>query len=141
LLGREEKPALEDLEGKNALPPQKINPNIIMTTLSRTAIDAKPDGMSNQAAVVPVEPTLTSQQSQILEKILRGENFFFTGSAGTGKSVLLRAIIRAFQERQAKRTYQVETSVDAFAAGDLGIGGGVERWKLGVTASTGMAAM
>jgi Cdc6-like AAA superfamily ATPase len=95
----------------------------------------------------PNDPPLTEQQAEILERILNGENIFFTGSAGTGKSVLLRAIIRAFKER-----YDAEMAEDVKhkkANGETSSSGeayGVDevkerRWKLAVTASTGMAAM
>ncbi|KAJ1299570.1 hypothetical protein OPQ81_002537 [Rhizoctonia solani] len=40
-------------------------------------------------------PELSEEQRQVLQKVLQGESIFFTGSAGTGKSVLLRAIIEA----------------------------------------------
>lgn len=102
----------------------------------------------SQAATI--DPPLTAQQSQILDKILAGENFFFTGSAGTGKSVLLRAIIKAFRQREqeAKQDANIRENehVQAYLRGDAvsdmsRSNDRVERWKLGVTASTGMAAV
>jgi len=97
----------------------------------------------------PTDPPLSTQQSMVLDRILKGENFFFTGSAGTGKSVLLRAIIKAFGEKAAaaqKELYQKRGSEDAgYLEGQPIVGrldaSGVQRWKYGVTASTGMAAM
>uniref|UniRef100_A0A2C9LRZ0 ATP-dependent DNA helicase PIF1 n=1 Tax=Biomphalaria glabrata TaxID=6526 RepID=A0A2C9LRZ0_BIOGL len=38
---------------------------------------------------------LTLEQNNVLEAVLRGRNIFFTGSAGTGKSYLLKRIIGA----------------------------------------------
>jgi ATP-dependent DNA helicase PIF1 len=73
------------------------------------------------------EPELSPQQADILAKIMRGENFFFTGSAGTGKSVLLRAIILAFKKKRAELKNKPNT--------------GVIPWELAITASTGMAGL
>ncbi|CAE6440896.1 unnamed protein product [Rhizoctonia solani] len=42
-----------------------------------------------------LRPELSEEQKYVLNKVLEGESLFFTGSAGTGKSVLLRAIIEA----------------------------------------------
>lgn len=44
----------------------------------------------------PAKPAveLSPEQQEVLDKVMRGENVFFTGSAGTGKSVVLREIIR-----------------------------------------------
>lgn len=63
-----------------------------------------------------VDPPLSEQQQEVLKRCMEGTNIFFTGSAGTGKSVLLRALIKALKER---------------SGGD----------NVAVTASTGMAAL
>lgn len=109
----------------------------------------------------PAEPELSTEQARILDRIMQGDNFFFTGSAGTGKSVLLRAIIREFnkrywadqkhksQERRHLEEQYVRGEIDAQEITEFdqrnslnGAGqASSETWKLGVTASTGMAAM
>ena len=44
----------------------------------------------------PVGPaSLTKEQKEVLNAAVNGKNIFFTGSAGTGKSYLLRRIIGA----------------------------------------------
>ncbi|KAL0099689.1 hypothetical protein PUN28_019828 [Cardiocondyla obscurior] len=43
----------------------------------------------------PVSGELTEEQACVLNMVLSGKNVFFTGSAGTGKSFLLRKIISA----------------------------------------------
>lgn len=66
----------------------------------------------------PETPTLSDEQTAILNMVVREEkSIFFTGSAGTGKSLLLRAIIAALRQ---KYTY--------------------EPSHLAVCASTGLAA-
>ncbi|KAI0923745.1 hypothetical protein AcV5_010527 [Taiwanofungus camphoratus] len=60
---------------------------------------------------------LSEEQKHILSLVLDGHSLFYTGSAGTGKSVLLREIITKLKQRYS-------TSPDAVA----------------VTASTGIAA-
>ncbi|XP_039179148.1 ATP-dependent DNA helicase PIF1 isoform X2 [Crotalus tigris] len=40
--------------------------------------------------------TLSQEQSRVLSAVLSGKNVFFTGSAGTGKSYLLKKIVASF---------------------------------------------
>uniref|UniRef100_A0A670XP50 ATP-dependent DNA helicase PIF1 n=1 Tax=Pseudonaja textilis TaxID=8673 RepID=A0A670XP50_PSETE len=42
------------------------------------------------------KPTLSQEQSRVLNAVLSGKNVFFTGSAGTGKSYLLKKIVASF---------------------------------------------
>lgn len=72
---------------------------------------------SAEAEAEDALPPLSPQQQQVLDRILKGENIFFTGAAGTGKSYLFRAIIKSLR-----------SSV-----------GGAKT--VAVTASTGMAAL
>lgn len=58
---------------------------------------------------------LSSEQEHVLQLAMRGASLFYTGSAGTGKSVLLRSIIKALRQKY-------------------------EKGKVAVTASTGLAA-
>lgn len=70
---------------------------------------------------------LSDEQQHVLDEvILRNENVFFTGSAGTGKSVLLRELITQLRQKYAPKSKNDywEASNDSVA----------------VTASTGIAA-
>lgn len=51
---------------------------------------------------------LSPEQQQVFNKVKAGENVFFTGSAGTGKSVLLREIITWLRENG--KTFAVAAS-------------------------------
>lgn len=50
------------------------------------------------------EVALSPEQQRILAKVQLGQNVFFTGSAGTGKSILLREIIRWCRGPGRRRT-------------------------------------
>lgn len=50
--------------------------------------------------VVPiVEPPLCKEQADLVNLILTGRNVFYTGSAGCGKSTVLKAFVKRFKER------------------------------------------
>ncbi|ROW16673.1 hypothetical protein VPNG_01514 [Cytospora leucostoma] len=70
---------------------------------------APPDGAGAPAgsakAITSVRPSspLSDEQHRVLRMVLdEGRNIFFTGSAGTGKSLLLREIIKALKQKYAK---------------------------------------
>jgi len=66
----------------------------------------------------PPPPELTPEQARVLELVAAGRSVFFTGGAGTGKSTVQRAILKALKEKY---------------------GGGFEA-RVAVTAPTGVAA-
>ncbi|KAJ3818515.1 PIF1-like helicase-domain-containing protein [Lentinula raphanica] len=73
---------------------------------------------SSDNSTDPSHVALNAEQTRVLRMVVEeGKNVFFTGAAGTGKSLLLRAIIRALRQKYSK-------SKDAIS----------------ITASTGMAA-
>lgn len=73
--------------------------------------------ISNPPAKTPAKIFLSAEQRHILQLVTKGDSVFYTGSAGTGKSVLLREIITTLKKKYT-------SSSDAIA----------------ITASTGIAA-
>jgi hypothetical protein len=122
-------------------------------------------------AAVPLPPSaipepepeivLSPPQQRILDMVLSGKSVLIHGSAGTGKSVLIRAIKKAFEAR-----YEALNPLDPKVDGSQGLGAVAQaratgdysrlqmtaeervahplpekKWKLRVTASTGLAAV
>ncbi|KAG8837213.1 hypothetical protein FRB91_008285, partial [Serendipita sp. 411] len=87
-------------------------------TKMKLPVSTQPEGATKPKAKAPELFSLSSQQRAIHDIVVQeGKNVFFTGSAGTGKSVLLRSIIKSLRAKYVK-------SPDAIA----------------ITASTGIAA-
>jgi ATP-dependent DNA helicase PIF1 len=92
----------------------KENTQSAATTSTAQYITSKPKPPTGKAVA---KVFLSSEQAEILKLVDEGHSLFYTGSAGTGKSVLLREIIRTLRKKHVKNS-------DAVA----------------VTASTGIAA-
>ncbi|KAG9075646.1 hypothetical protein FS749_012667, partial [Ceratobasidium sp. UAMH 11750] len=72
------------------------SPKLLLTP-DEAELETLPEDVDDRISPVSLAPTydeLSDEQRQILHKVREGESIFFTGSAGTGKSVLLRAIIK-----------------------------------------------
>ncbi|KAF9455003.1 hypothetical protein P691DRAFT_9540 [Macrolepiota fuliginosa MF-IS2] len=84
--------------------------------------DFNESGRAPTCSTTPAAPeiTLSPEQRNILGIVKAGGNVFFTGPAGTGKSVLLRAITKALLETKPFDTIAV-TATTGIAA--LAIGG------------------
>ncbi|KAH9931540.1 PIF1-like helicase-domain-containing protein [Fomitopsis serialis] len=65
---------------------------------------------------------LNDEQRKVLRMVVdEGKNVFFTGAAGTGKSLLLRAIISALRRKHAKKPEVVSvTASTGMAASNIG---------------------
>uniref|UniRef100_A0A060SZQ7 ATP-dependent DNA helicase PIF1 n=1 Tax=Blastobotrys adeninivorans TaxID=409370 RepID=A0A060SZQ7_BLAAD len=93
-----------------------------------------PQEISSSSLVAPV--FLSHEQKKVLHMVVtEGKSVFFTGAAGTGKSVLLRHIIRQLQLKYDPFR-QSNKLLDIIKAG----GGGSQKVSVAVTASTGLAA-
>ncbi len=65
-------------------------------------------------------PSLHEDQRRLFDQVINGRaNLFFTGSAGTGKSVLLRAIIAEYKRKYGKEKIYV-TATTGLAATQIG---------------------
>ncbi|KAG9104393.1 hypothetical protein FRC06_002947 [Ceratobasidium sp. 370] len=64
---------------------------------------------------------LSDEQRSVLDMVLSGKSVFFTGSAGTGKSVLLRQIIHSLSESDKNHRIAVTAST-GIAAVNIGLG-------------------
>ncbi|KAI1361324.1 hypothetical protein F5Y08DRAFT_23743 [Xylaria arbuscula] len=84
----------------------------------------KPDpidhGDENSAQLrIPIkEPSLCPEQAELVEVILSGRNVFYTGSAGCGKSTVLKVFTRQFRDRGLQVDIVAPTGISA-----LGVGG------------------
>lgn len=76
-----------------------INPAPIQGTshiVSETVRD-HPDAVTLNTPVV--EPSLCKEQAELVDLILSGHNVFYTGSAGCGKSTVLKAFVERLRDR------------------------------------------
>jgi hypothetical protein len=100
----------------------------------------------------PDVPALSRSQQRVLDAALEGRSVLIHGSAGTGKSVVIRAIKKAFEQRfnayQAGGPGSTSTNTgepilrqSMTAADRLANPLPQKPWKLAVTASTGLAAV
>ncbi len=65
--------------------------------------------------VIPGEqdPILSPEQQNVVDLILAGHNVFYTGSAGCGKSTILKAFVKQLEERKKKVRIVAPTNLAA----------------------------
>ncbi|KAK6453808.1 PIF1-like helicase-domain-containing protein [Scheffersomyces xylosifermentans] len=72
-------------------------PSIQLATQKPTVVDFSEESGEFTKNVKPI--LLSAEQEYVLNQALNGESLFYTGSAGTGKSVLLRSMIKALRNK------------------------------------------
>jgi len=91
-LGKENVTTTPNRKNSNGLRPRKRNFSELRSSGESSNPPAKRQPILKQSASLPA---LSQEQSKVLEMVKGGLSLFFTGSAGTGKSYLLRRIISA----------------------------------------------
>jgi ATP-dependent DNA helicase PIF1 len=91
---------------------------------SRTLQSApKPDlqVVSTDQISVPADtgPALVHEQQHVVDLILAGRNVFYTGSAGCGKSTILKAAVRQLQQRGKRVKIVAPTNLAALNVGGI----------------------
>ncbi|SJL06236.1 uncharacterized protein ARMOST_09572 [Armillaria ostoyae] len=98
--------------------PPPIDPRSTLNNFFPTVIEVSNHTLDTSQSAFITRVALSSEQTDVLNMVVReGKSIFFTGATGTGKSLLLKAIIQALKSKYSK-----------------------EPMAIGVTASTGMAA-
>ena len=62
---------------------------------------------------------LCEEQAQIVKLTLSGQNVFFTGGAGTGKSFVLRRLVRELRARGRRVEVVTLTGISAINVGGI----------------------
>lgn len=68
-------------------------------TSSPPKVVPKPSVTKKPASTKPVVIELSEEQQQVANLVLKGHNIFYTGSAGTGKSFLLKHIVKILNQK------------------------------------------
>ena len=92
-------------------------------TSSKGMLDEDEDGGPAPATKIQ----LSHEQKLVLTRVRKGESVFFTGSAGTGKSVLLREIIRVCRSGGLSSSAVAVTASTGIASVNVG-GGTLHSW-------------
>lgn len=76
-----------------------------------------PTDLANE--YVDVGPPLVPEQQHVVDLILAGRNIFYTGSAGCGKSTILRSAVRQLQQRGKRVQIVAPTNLAALNVGGI----------------------
>ncbi|KAI0185734.1 P-loop containing nucleoside triphosphate hydrolase protein [Xylaria flabelliformis] len=102
---------------KSSNPP--LDQEACITTAGPSVVTHIDQSEESSRAPIPIkEPPLCSEQAELVDIILSGRNVFYTGSAGCGKSTVLKAFTRRLRERGLNVDIVAPTGISA-----LGVGG------------------
>jgi ATP-dependent DNA helicase PIF1 len=88
-------------------------------TLKHNGIDGHDNEHKPQArrSAAPPEPKLCGEQLRVADLVAWGDNVFYTGGAGTGKSTVLRAIVKELREQGRGVQVVTPTGISALNVG------------------------
>lgn len=97
------------------------NPTIQLATQSPFTGASNDIGLTTETKKTVKPIILSAEQEYVLQLAKKGESIFFTGSAGTGKSVLLRSIIKELKHIHGSSSVAVTASTGLAACNIGGI--------------------
>jgi ATP-dependent DNA helicase PIF1 len=118
-------------EAANAyLPSARLHESVVLTggnmqTLSDAADFmpppplTEPVGAPNTISTIESDPILKPEQQKVVDLILEGHNVFYTGSAGCGKSTILKAFVKQLQLRGKNVKIVAPTNLAALNVGGI----------------------
>lgn len=124
-----------DMTLATSFPHASTSSDIKTSQLQSDCINVSKSTSSNGDQLIDsfeLNPKLSSEQQMLVMAALKGESFFFTGAAGTGKSYVLQEIVRAMKHIHTEDQVQVTaptgiaalalqgTTIHAFAGIGLG---------------------
>jgi len=77
------------------------------------------DPSSSDTDTTEPEVVLSSEQKRVVDCIMQGRNVFYTGSAGSGKSAILRAFIKQLKAMGKQVVVTAPTNLAALNVGDV----------------------
>ncbi|WVQ70825.1 hypothetical protein IAR50_000347 [Cryptococcus sp. DSM 104548] len=95
----------------------------VLTTTAQPTLISKfqPKLKSSSSLTIKQQVVLSDEQKKVLMLVKEGKNIFYTGSAGTGKSVLLREIITSLRSKYVRTPEAVAvTASTGIAACNIG---------------------
>lgn len=66
---------------------------------TKPPVQAPPSQPTDTTSAPASSPTLSAEQQAVIDCALTGQSLFFTGSAGTGKSFVLRTLVKALKAK------------------------------------------
>lgn len=90
------------------------------TSPSSSKPDSSGTATKSKGSGLPGKIFLSAEQKHILNLVQKGQSVFYTGSAGTGKSVLLREIIKSLRAKYKNPANVAITASTGIAACNIG---------------------
>ncbi|XP_010275115.1 PREDICTED: ATP-dependent DNA helicase PIF1-like [Nelumbo nucifera] len=100
----------------NAAPKRRSTTTTTTRRRRKRAEEAKRRAAAAAAvAAAPVEVPWTNQQLQVLKAVAEGKSVFITGSAGTGKTILLKRVVEVLKQLHTRKSVFVTASTGVAA--------------------------
>ncbi|OAL33511.1 hypothetical protein AYO20_07197 [Fonsecaea nubica] len=124
--------AMSDMLQKSTFARHRTNTSLSRSSSDRTALSTTPKPTETGPAAFDrvSEPFLSDEQKAVVKAVMdEGKSVFFTGSAGTGKSVLMRAIISKLKHKYRKDPDRIAVTASTGLASCILEGQTLHSWS------------